>query len=177
MIRATALAFLLLAPIASGSGTRPPALAPPEELVLPALPPTPEVPLLDAPADFAPLVAAAAEEAGVPAWILGRILAAESGWSATALGINEDGSRDLGIAQLGERWLADFAWFDNAGQAFDPFLPAEAIPVAARYLARLYRAVGSWPAAVAAYNCGLSRVRGGDIPGRTLAYVAKILEE
>lgn len=120
------------------------------------------------------LVRSAAASSGAPAWILGRLLARESGWRSGAVGTNDDGSHDLGIAQLGARWIADFVRFDNSGAPFDPFNPAEAIPVAARYLARLRRAAGSWRRAVAAYNCGLSRVRGGTVPAATVEYVAEI---
>jgi soluble lytic murein transglycosylase-like protein len=165
-------AILLLSPIVAGSGA------------YPSLPDSRELPLgvavapaWGAPEDLARQVVAATAEAGIPAWILARVIEAESGWNVQAVGINPDGSRDLGIAQLGERWLADFSWFDNAGRPVDPFDPAQALPVAARYLARLYRATGDWRAAVAAYNCGLSRVRAGRIPQSTLRYVASIFEE
>jgi len=129
-----------------------------------------------APEEYAPLVALAAASAGIPAWILARVISAESAWDPGAIRKNDDGSRDLGIAQLSERWLPDFAWFDNAGAHVDPFDPNQAIPVAARYLARLYRASGDWRSAVAAYNCGLSRVLARAIPERSRAYVKSVFE-
>jgi soluble lytic murein transglycosylase-like protein len=129
------------------------------------------------PVEHAATVERAARRAGVPVWILARVLERESGFRSDAVGVNQDGSRDLGIAQLGERWLDDFTQLDNGGAAFDPREPAEAIPVAARYLARLRALVGSWPLAVAAYNCGPGRVQSGGIPARTRAYVRSIFLE
>lgn len=171
VIRARAVALILgLAPVMAGSTVRSVALP----LVAP--PVSPSRPAWTAPGEYAALVESAARVAGVPPRILGRLLERESSWRSGAVGVNRDGTRDLGIAQLGERWLSDFAWFDNGGEPFDPFSPAEAIPVAARYLARLHRATGDWRAAVAAYNCGLSRVRAGRIPERTLDYIAAIFE-
>lgn len=133
-------------------------------------------PSWSAPERYAALVEGAAAAAGVPVWILARTIEAESSWRPDVVGENEDGSRDLGIAQLGERWMGDFVWFDNGAAAFDPFHPEEAIPVAARYLARLYRASGDWRVAVAAYNCGLSRAKTGRIPAETAAYVARVFD-
>lgn len=170
MTRSAIAAALVLAGLPLGSTVYGPGI-PQAPAELPARP------TWAAPEEFAALVAAAARGAGVPARILGRLLETESSWDSGAVGVNADGSRDLGIAQLGERWLPDFIWFDNGGEDFNPFRPAEAIPVAARYLARLYQATGDWRLAVAAYNCGLTRVQSGRIPARTLAYVASIFEE
>lgn len=165
-------ALLLAVPSAAGSGARPLDPVPRFELIVLF-----EGPEWASPVCYESLVRAAAAEAGVPAHLLGRIISAESSWDPEAVNINVNGSRDLGIALLGERWLSDFVWFDNGGRPFDPFDPEEAIPVAARYLARLHRATGNWQDAVMAYNCGLDRVRNRQIPVVTRVYVTGVLKE
>lgn len=119
----------------------------------------------------------AAWSSGVPVWIFARLVSAESGYQIDLVGVNVDGTRDLGIAQLNSRYLGAFADYFNGGRVFDPFDPAQALPIAARYLADLYHATGDWSRALAAYNCGLSRVLKGQIPERTKAYVAKVMGE
>lgn len=171
MTRAVMLAFLLLSPSTAGHGALPGGIPMVHAGRVAASP------SWTAPARLVPVVTAAAGSSGCPAWILARVIRAESGWRSGAVGVNDDGSRDLGIAQLGERWLAEFAALDNAGLPFDPFDPVQAIPVAARYLARLHRSTGDWRAAVAAYNCGLSKVRSGAVPARTAAYVRSVFGE
>ncbi|MCX7024587.1 MAG: transglycosylase SLT domain-containing protein [Spirochaetes bacterium] len=166
MIRAVVLTLILCVPSTVGSGALPAAVSSVRA-----------TPAWHAPAALVPIVETAAIDAGVPVWILGRLLQAESDWRSGAVGMNPDGTRDLGVAQLGERWLEEFAQLDNSGKLFDPFDPAQAIPVAARYLSRLYQVTGDWRAAVMAYNCGLSRIRGDSVPRSTRAYVRRIFEE
>jgi soluble lytic murein transglycosylase-like protein len=175
MWRMAGVLLLAVVPTFAGSGTL---AMRSDEREFPAAPRVSrEEPAWTAPARYSAIVTSSAAEAGVPAWILARVLEAESSWRADAVGgVNADGSRDLGIAQLGERWMDDFVWFDNAGTAFDPFDPGEAIPVAARYLARLYAASGTWRTAVAAYNCGLARAKTGSLPAKTADYVALVFQ-
>jgi len=136
--------------------------------------PPPAVPAYMIPDHFEEIVLASAAETGVPVWIAARLLERESGWRADAVGHNVNGTRDLGIAQLNDRYLNDFAVF-NGWAAIDPFDPTVAIPVAIRYLAHLQLLTGSWEGAVAAYNCGLGRYRTGDIPASTLRHVAAVM--
>lgn len=96
-----------------------------------------------------------------------RLIEKESGYKAHALRKNRNGTFDRGIAQFNSRYMADFYWFDNDGKEFDPMKPHEALPVAARYLRRLYDATGDWWMAAAAYECGLTAVREGRVPERT----------
>lgn len=131
------------------------------------------------PAEFYALTAREAAAAGVPLWIAGRMISAESGWQPNQIAENRDAegrllSRDLGLAQLNDRYLDDFAWRYNDGQAVDPFDPSTAVRVAMRYLGALYRATGTWEGAVASYNCGLTRYRTGRIPKLTQIHVARV---
>ncbi len=146
---------------------------------LPAIP-SPATPEYVIPAEYQETVEAAAHSAGVPLWIFARLIARESGYDPSAVNINRRGRRvvscDLGIAQLNDQYLPDFEWFDNGGRPFNPMNPDEALPVAARYLARMYRATGSWRLAVAAYNCGLSRLQAGGMPERTVEHVEAVMQ-
>jgi soluble lytic murein transglycosylase-like protein len=124
-----------------------------------------------------PIVAAEAEDAGVPGWLAYSLIDAESGWRVFAVNVNRNGTRDLGLAQLNDRSLDEFAWRYNDGRPVNPFDPATAARVALRYLAALYRATGNWEGAVAAYNCGLARYRTGNIPETTARHVARIFNQ
>ncbi len=99
-------------------------------------------------------IAQAAGETGVPQDILTRLLISESGLDPDAEGqLNPDGSRDLGIAQLSSRYIEWFAMKYGEG-SLNPFDYREAVPVAARYLADLYKLFGCWTCAVGAYKVG-----------------------
>ena len=134
-----------------------------------------KVPIVAIPAIYAPTVMASAEMAGMPAWILARVIEKESKWKPNAVGKNRNGTKDLGIAQFNSAYLTDFYWFDNGGQEFDPFVPEEAIPVAAKYLKRLHKATGDWWMAVAAYECGLTKVRQNRIPEQTIRNTNRVM--
>lgn len=121
------------------------------------------------------IVIGAAIQNGVPATILHAVIEAESGYTVRAVGHNLNGTRDLGICQLNTASLPVFERVFNDGQPIDPFDPAQAIPVAARYLRANYDQLGSWWCAVAAYNCGAGRVRARTIPASTVRYVAKVM--
>ena len=116
------------------------------------------------PDKYAILVKESAITAGVPIVPFARLLEMESNFVANARNKNRNGTIDKGIPQFNSAFMSDFVWFDNEGRPFDPDDPSEAIPVAARYLRRLYRATGSWWLAFASYNCGLSKVQRGNIP-------------
>jgi soluble lytic murein transglycosylase-like protein len=132
------------------------------------------VPAVTIPGRFYLAIVREAYAAGVPLWLAGRLIAAESGWNPDAVGYNNNGTQDLGLAQLNSQYLDYFARF-NDWQPVDPFDPETAIRVACRYLAALYRATGTWEGAVASYNCGLGRWRTGDLPARTVAHVERIM--
>lgn len=144
---------------------------------LPALVQGEEAPLehlRGVPAEYVGPIHDAAAAEGVPLAYFVRLLEAESSFDPAAIGgPNADGSKDYGIAQFNGRYLDYFA---SRYGPLDPMDPFQAIPAAARYLADLYRASGSWASAVAAYNCGLSRVLSGAVPLKSKAYAKKIIE-
>jgi soluble lytic murein transglycosylase-like protein len=60
----------------------------------------------------------------------------------------------------------------------DPLNWAQAIPAAGRYLARLYRSLGTWTKALAAYNWGIGNVQRQGLtraPTETTNYYTQIL--
>ena len=86
----------------------------------------------------------------VPARLLQAIALVESGERDDAVG--PDGL-DLGRFQLRALYYAERVakW-----GSFDPFDPAQAARIAALILEENYRALGSWPLAISAYNRGIS---------------------
>jgi len=122
------------------------------------------------------IAAAEAAAHGVPLWLLGRLIEAESGWDPYAVGVNADGSRDEGLAQLNSRYSDGFDCF-NAGLPVDPFDPGHALRIACGILVSHREATGSWRGAVEAYNCGLGRWRRGDLPAVTIRHVSLIFND
>jgi soluble lytic murein transglycosylase-like protein len=76
--------------------------------------------------------------------------------------------------QLNGKYLDYYSWKFNDGKKIDVFKPSDNIRVGLRYLRWLYEQTGSWEGAFAAYNCGLSRLRSGQIPESTIYYICKI---
>ena len=93
---------------------------------------------------YAPLVKAAEKKYGLPDNLLARLIQNESRYKPNAT--NPSGAQ--GIAQIIPRWHP----------GVDPFNPIEAIPYAAKYLARLHKRFGSWDKALAGYNYGPTNV-------------------
>ena len=131
-------------------------------------------PMWDAPFPYRGIIEMEAKSAGVPAWILAGVISYESGWDKQAVNRNANGSTDLGIAQLNDRYLEYFAWKFNGGELVDPSDPAMSIRIAARYLALNYKTYGDWHYAVAAYNCGPGRARTRPWPQATERYVKEV---
>jgi hypothetical protein len=124
---------------------------------------------------YAETLADVCAETGVPLPLAARMFAWESGWRASTRNVNPNGTEDLGIAQLNMRYLSD--WERIAGGPIDPLDGHDSIRVGVRYLAELYKVTGDWSGAVAAYNCGLGRWRGGNIPASTRRHVAAVMGE
>jgi len=131
-------------------------------------------PAWDAPFPYRGVVEVEARAAGIPAWILARVIAYESGWKEQARNLNNNGTMDLGIAQLNSRYLDYFAEQFNGGQWINPFDPLVSIRIAARYLARNFENFGDWEYAVAAYNCGPGRAQERPWPQRTERYIREV---
>jgi len=103
----------------------------------------------------------------VPIVIAWRLIKWESNWNEQAWNRNTDGSLDLGIMQLNDRWCDDFSVRYNDGRKIDPWIWRTSMDVGIEHLARLYSVTGHWPGAVAAYNVGLTRYRKGKLPEKT----------
>jgi soluble lytic murein transglycosylase-like protein len=107
----------------------------------------------------------AARKHGVPEPLFARLVQQESGWNPRA----KSHKGAMGLAQLMPTTARDLG--------VDPWNPRENLEGGARYLAKQYRAFGSWRLALAAYNAGPQAVRkhGGVPPYReTKNYVRKI---
>lgn len=121
-------------------------------------------------------VAIAAYENDIPLWIADNLFRAESGYrNIRGRCANQDGSCDVGIAQLNSNNLKLFSKIYNNGKPVDPYDTKISAKIAMRYLSDLRKATGSLYGGVCAYNCGLSRVLKDSIPERTKKYVQRIL--
>jgi soluble lytic murein transglycosylase-like protein len=122
------------------------------------------------------LIVTAANANAVPVPILAWLLWKESRYSPAII----SGER---VSRVGAMGIAQFMpatareELGNEDAALDPSI---AIPGAARYLARLYGALGTWAEALAAYNWGIGNVRRKGIdaaPPETLDYYTTILNK
>lgn len=136
--------------------------------------PREDTPEYSIPLKYFVVITDAAKDAGVPIWIAARLCDAESGFNEKCTSKNANGTIDHGLWQINSAYIAEFSWRYNDGKKLDPYNVEDSTRVALRYLARLYSATGSWEAAVASYNCGLTRYRTGSIPASTMAHVAKV---
>jgi hypothetical protein len=132
------------------------------------------------PVEHAAWVIYCCDEADVPVWLLCRVIQAESGWNPNAnryrssARYNQDGSRDLGLAQINERALPDLVQL-NDGVPVDPFDVKTSIKVCARILGSNYRLTGSWRTAVMCYNAGLWNWEKRRFPQSTVNYCRWIM--
>lgn len=113
----------------------------------------------------------AADANAVPVQILAWLLWKESRYNPAII----DGTKRSPVGALG---IAQFMPATANELHIDPLDPAQAIPAAAAYLARLYRARGTWSEALAAYNWGIGNVsrKGiGNAPAETVDYYTTIL--
>lgn len=119
----------------------------------------------------------AAERHGVPVEILVYLLWQESRYRPDII----DGRVRSSVGALGIAQFMPATAMDEMGSvqaALDPFM---AIPAAARYLAKIYRAAGGgWREALAAYNWGIGNVRRKGLslaPAETRNYYTSILSK
>lgn len=119
------------------------------------------------------LITQAAKDNGVPLSILTWLLWKESRYNPDIIdGTIRSPAGALGIAQFMPATADD--------EGIDPLDPAQAIPAAARYLARLYRSTGTWAQALAAYNWGIGNVQRKGLaaaPAETRDYYTTILRK
>lgn len=123
------------------------------------------------PAKYAGMIAAAERAQGLPEGMLARLLFQECRW-------REDIITGRVRSKVGAMGMAQFMPATAAEMGIDPLDPAQAIPAAARYLARLYRSLGTWTKALAAYNWGIGNVNRKGIaaaPTETRLYYSQIL--
>jgi hypothetical protein len=142
----------------------------------------PEDPLLPprrtVPEAFRSLFDNAALAAGIPPGALESIAFVESGFDPAALSpMRESGHRDVGMFQFNSAYLSWYAETYNAGIAFDPLSPQEAITVAAKHLRFLYDRYGHWPTVFLAYNAGMTAVDTDTIPDSSIWYLLKIYKK
>jgi soluble lytic murein transglycosylase-like protein len=119
-------------------------------------------------------IQAAAMAAEVPVLILAWLLWQESHYRDDIIrGKTRSPKGALGIAQFMPATAREVLGSEAA--ALDP---NKAIPGAAYYLARLYKATGSWKSALAAYNWGIGNVKNQgltNLPSETSHYISTIM--
>lgn len=125
------------------------------------------------PEKYAATIAQAEQASGLPVDMLARLLWQESRYRDDIItGRVRSPAGALGIAQFMPATAREMG--------IDPLNPAQAIPAAGRYLARLYRMFGNWSEALAAYNWGMGNVqrRGlASAPRETRNYYSQILAD
>lgn len=121
------------------------------------------------PAQYKPIIAAAAQKHGIPAQILSALLKQESGFNPKAQ------------SPVGAKGIAQFMDSTAASYGINPMNPAQAIDGAARYLADAQKIFGNdWSKVIASYNAGVGAVQkyGGVPPyAETQNYVQSILSD
>ena len=125
------------------------------------------------PAKYAGMIASAEAQYGLPADLLARLLYQESRYrDDIIIGATRSPVGALGIAQFMPATAAEFG--------IDPLKPEQAIPAAARYLAKLYARFGNWSEALASYNWGQGNVSKKGLqaaPRETRLYYSQILSD
>ncbi|MFQ3587986.1 MAG: lytic transglycosylase domain-containing protein [Fimbriimonadaceae bacterium] len=121
-----------------------------------------------APPALAPLIARAAQSAGIDPGLLDAVVAVESSYDPNA----RSRAGAMGLAQLMPATAAELG-------VRNPFDPAENLFGGARYLSQMLARFGDVRTALAAYNAGPGAVeRAGGIPDyrETQRYVDRVLE-
>jgi soluble lytic murein transglycosylase-like protein len=135
-------------------------------------------PRRNVPEEYRQLFNTTAEIYNIPPGILESIAFVESGFDPTVVSPMRESSRqDLGMFQFNSSYLTWYAETYNAGIAFDPLSPRDAVIVAAKHILFLYDRYGHWPTVCLAYNAGMAAVDKDEIPDCSFRYLIKIYEE
>ena len=110
----------------------------------------------------------------VPVELAYALVYTESRFKTKATHINKNGTVDRGVMQLNSSNKEYFSRKFWENKPYDSYNALEAVPIGLSYLRQLYDELGSWHAAIAAYNCGPYRYRSGQVPLSTRRYVQKI---
>jgi hypothetical protein len=114
---------------------------------------------------------------GVPLGVALAILVEENpDLDFSAIHVNANGTRDLGLWQLNERWLErDFlARHWDRGEAFRWDDPFHSTYVAVRHIRWLYqRGINHWQV-ILAYNCGYGALEANEVPGSSVEYANRV---
>jgi soluble lytic murein transglycosylase-like protein len=126
------------------------------------------------PDQYLPTVKFYSELYGVPENIIINVIYCESRGNPKA--VNDNGSSsDFGIMQINSKaFETDFKYRYNKGEDIDYFCIDDNIRIGVKHLSVLYSVLKDWKLTVAAYNCGLSRLRSGKVPAITKRYVKKV---
>lgn len=125
------------------------------------------------PSAYRAAISAAETRNGIPQDMLARLLYQESRFRPDIIsGRTRSRAGAIGIAQFMPATAAEWG--------VDPFDPFSSIDGAGRYLAWLYRRVGTWAGALAAYNWGIGNVLRKGLsaaPVETQSYFGQILAD
>lgn len=127
------------------------------------------------PEQYLRMIAKASIKYKVPILYLSRLLREESNFNPHALNYNDNGTIDMGIAQLNNKYIPEYVWKYHKMKLIDPFDPEVSINIAAAILANNYRVLKDWERSIQAYNCGLSKVYARKVPDKTKAYAIRII--
>jgi soluble lytic murein transglycosylase-like protein len=125
-------------------------------------------------APYQDAIAYAADSNGVPVSVLAWLLWKESRYNPDII----SGAKRSRVGALGIAQFMPATAIDELGSVAAALDPSIAIPGAARYLAKLYGATGTWAQALAAYNWGIGNVQRKGLsvaPPETVDYYTTIL--
>jgi len=120
------------------------------------------------------LIQSAADDYGVPVQVLAALLWKESRYNPAII----DGSKRSPVGAMGIAQFMPATARQELGSESAALDPDQAVPGAARYLAKLYHSTGTWAQALAAYNWGIGNVQRKGLaaaPAETVDYYTTIL--
>lgn len=126
--------------------------------------------------DYQDAITAAANANGVPVEVLAWLLWKESRYNPQII----NGAKRSPVGALGIAQFMPATANQELGSTAAALNPAQAIPGAARYLAKLYNQTGTWAEALAAYNWGIGNVKRkglANAPAETTDYYTTILSK